>query len=46
MGSRDKRQKEAKKPKKDSRKMPVTSILAPPPPEVEVIRKGKKAREE
>ena len=42
MGSRDKRQKETKKPKKDARKMPVANILAPPPPVVEVIKKGKK----
>ena len=42
MGSRDKRQKETKKPKKDARKIPVTNILAPPPPVVEVIKKGKK----
>ena len=48
MGSRDKRQKEAKKPKRDARKVPVTNILAPPPPVVEAIKlKGKKeAREE
>ena len=46
MGSRDKKQRETKKPKKDARKIPVTNILAPPPPVVEVIRKGKKDREE
>ena len=48
MGSRDKRQKEAKKPKRDARKVPVTNVLAPPQPVVEVIKlKGKKeAREE
>jgi len=46
MGSRDKRQKETKKPKKDARKIQVTSILAPPPPAVEVIKKGKKESRE
>ena len=48
MGRRDFRHHEAKKPKKDARKIPVTNILAPPPPVVEVIKiKGKKeAREE
>ena len=48
MGSRDKKQRETKKPKRDARKMPVTNILAPPQPVVEVIKlKGKKeAREE
>jgi hypothetical protein len=40
MGSRDRARKEAKKPKKDVRKIsPVTIITAPP--EVEVIKKGK-----
>jgi hypothetical protein len=40
MGSRNKERREAKKPKKDTRKIPqVTMITAPP--EVEVIKKGK-----
>ncbi|MEK7353009.1 MAG: hypothetical protein AABZ77_00700 [Chloroflexota bacterium] len=42
MGSRDKKQRETKKPKKDSRKPQAISILAPQPPPVEVIRKGKR----
>ncbi len=42
MGSRDKRQKETKKPKKDAKKGQAINILAPPPPPVEVIRRGKK----
>ncbi|MBI2850647.1 MAG: hypothetical protein HYX80_06360 [Chloroflexi bacterium] len=43
MGSRDKKQRETRKPKKDIRKTALSSILAPPPPVVEVIKvKGKK----
>ena len=42
MGSRDKRQKEVKKQKKDTKKIQTTGILSAPPPEVEVIKKGKK----
>ena len=42
MGSRDKRQKETKKPKKDAKKGQVTNILTPPPPAVEVIKRVKK----
>jgi hypothetical protein len=48
MGRRDFKQREPKKAKKDTRKIPITNILAPPPPLVEVIKiKGKKeARED
>jgi hypothetical protein len=45
MGSRDYRRREAKKPKKDAKKLPQVSIL-PPPAEVEVVKKGKKNKEE
>jgi hypothetical protein len=40
MGSRDRGKKEQKKPKKDAKKAPVVSIFTPPP-EVQVIKKGK-----
>ncbi len=47
MGNRDFRRKEAKKPKKDTKKLPHSDILPPMPVEVEVIRKkGKKQEEE
>ncbi len=45
MGSRDFVRKEAKKPKKDAKKGRPADILPPMPVEVEVIKKGKKARE-
>lgn len=45
MGSRDYRHRETKKPRKSTRKLPETSILAPPTM-VEVVGKGKKARKE
>ena len=35
-------QRETKKPKKDAKKVSLTNVMAPPPPVVEVIRKGKK----
>lgn len=41
MGGRDYRWRETKKPKKDAKKIPATTIL-PPPVTVEVIKKGKK----
>ncbi len=45
MGRRDYRHREPKKPKKDAKKiLPITIIQ--PPVEVEVIKKGKKKREE
>jgi hypothetical protein len=45
MGSRDKRHREPKKTKKDTRKInPVTIITTPPP--VEVIRKERKREKE
>jgi len=45
MGRRDYRHREPKKPKKDAKKIsPVTVML--PPVQVEVIKKGKKKREE
>ena len=40
MGSRDRSRRETKKPKKDAKKITPISIIAPPP-EVEVIKKGK-----
>jgi hypothetical protein len=40
MGSRDKTRHEAKKPKKDARKIPQVTMMTAPP-EVEVIKKGK-----
>lgn len=46
MGSRgDFTRRETKKPKKDAKKMPKLTILETPS-EVEVIRKGKKHKEE
>lgn len=45
MGSRDFASREKKKPKKDAKKQPtISSTFATPRPEVEVIRKGKKAK--
>lgn len=41
MGSRDIRKKQAKKPKKDAKRNPQVSIIAPQPA-VEIIRKPKK----
>jgi hypothetical protein len=47
MGSRDKGHKETKKPRKDAKKATITNVIAPPPPAVEVIKRGKKeSREE
>ena len=45
MGKRDYRHREPKKTKKDTRKISPISIM-PPPAQVEVIKKGKKKREE
>ena len=45
MGRRDYRHREPKKPKKDAKKIAATPILQPPVT-VEVIKKGKKEREE
>jgi len=46
MGSRDKSHREAKKPKKDSKKAPPITISPAyvPPATVEVIKKGKKEK--
>jgi len=45
MGSRDKSHREAKKPKKDSKKAPpAIGPMYVPPPTVEVIKKGKKEK--
>ena len=45
MGKRDRAQREERKPKKDAKKISAASIL-PPPMTVEVVRKGKKDRED
>jgi len=45
MGRRDYRHREPKKHKKDVKKIAATPILSPPVA-VEVIKKGKKEREE
>ena len=45
MGRRDYRHREPKKQKKDAKKVSPVSIV-PPPVTVEVIKKGKKSREE
>ena len=45
MGGRDFASREKKKPKKDNKKQPmISSNMAEPRPEVEVIRKGKKVK--
>lgn len=44
MGKRDYRHRESKKPKKDAKKTPVTTIIQPPAT-VEVIKKGKQDKE-
>jgi hypothetical protein len=44
MGKRDYRWRERKKPKKDAKKSAKSSVL-PIPAAVEVIKKGKKAKE-
>ena len=46
MGRRDFGRREAKKPRKDTKKKIETIILQPSPPPVEVVKRGKKAREE
>jgi len=43
--SKDKPHREAKKPKKGAKKESISTIVTPVP-EVEVIRKGKKPKEE
>lgn len=45
MGSRDYRHREQKKVKKDTRKVPPVTIVTTPV-DVEVIKRGKKKREE
>ena len=45
MGRRDYRHREPKKTKKDARKISPINIM-PSPAQVEVIKKGKKKREE
>lgn len=47
MGSRDKQKKQVKKPKKDAKRSPQVSIIAPQPA-VELIKKPKRheSREE
>jgi hypothetical protein len=46
MGKRDFRHHEAKKPKKDVRKIIQSTILEAPPPVVEVIKRKRKERPE
>ena len=43
MGKRDYRHREAKKPKKDTKKISASTILSPPMT-VEIVKKGKKKR--
>ena len=43
MGKRDYRHREPKKPKKDTKKPPVSAVL-PATPQVEVIRKPRKGK--
>jgi len=45
MGSRDYRHRETKKTKRDTKKLSPINIM-PSPAQVEVIKKGKKKREE
>ncbi len=45
MGSRDYRNRETKKTKKDTKKVSADAFL-PPPMTVEVVKKGKKAPKE
>lgn len=45
MGRRDYRHREPKKPKREAKKISPVTIM-PPPVQVEVIKKGKKKREE
>ena len=45
MGRRDFRHREPKKPKKDAKKVSVTTIL-PPPMTVEVVKREKKRKVE
>jgi len=45
MGKRDYRHREPKKQKKDARKIAPVDIIQPPV-QVEVVKKGKKKREE
>jgi hypothetical protein len=46
MSGKDKPHREAKKPKKDTKKESISTVVATPVPEVEVIKKGKKPKEE
>ncbi len=46
MGRRDFRQHETKKPKKGAQKAPIATVLTPPPPVVEVIKKPRKVETE
>lgn len=46
MGARDKGGREAKKPKKDAKKVSLATSMATPPPEVEIIRKKRKPNED
>lgn len=46
MGKRDYRNREAKKPKKESKKPAPSAIASPPAPEPEVVGKRRPPREE
>ncbi|MCL2150288.1 MAG: hypothetical protein FWH51_05125 [Dehalococcoidia bacterium] len=46
MGSRDKGGREAKKPKKDTKKIALSPTTMSPPQEVELIRKKRKPTDE
>ena len=46
MGKRDFRHHEAKKPKKDARKIIQATIMEPAPPPVEIIKRKRKERPE
>jgi hypothetical protein len=45
MGKRDYRHRESKKPKKDVRQVPITTVIQPPAT-VDVIKKRKKEKRE
>jgi hypothetical protein len=46
MAGKDKPHRESKKPKKGAKKESIISTIVTPVPDVEVIKKGKKPKEE